>query len=200
MEEIVAWASAHGRLPDRHSAAQGERSMAQWLYLRRREAAAGILDPAYSDGLARCPGGWTTPGKRRMKPAGTTGSPSSRTSARKATTGPGTGTPTPTWNTPSAFGSMSSGTNAAAATSIPLRLKLLDDMLPGWQAGRTRGRPPGGDRQGCARWGQSEGLGQMCAARPHSFRLIQGLSESSGHTPARVGLGAPTGRGPHSAA
>jgi hypothetical protein len=24
----------------------------------------------------------------------------------------------------------------------PVKLKLLDDTVPGWQAGRTRGRPP----------------------------------------------------------
>jgi hypothetical protein len=34
----------------------GERSMARWLSLRRREAAGGTLAPAYSAGLARLPG------------------------------------------------------------------------------------------------------------------------------------------------
>jgi hypothetical protein len=55
MEEVIAWISAEGRLPDGRSSDRGERSMARWLSGRRREAAGGSLDPAYSAGLARLP-------------------------------------------------------------------------------------------------------------------------------------------------
>ena len=120
MEEVIAWVSAEGRLPDDRSGDRGERSMARWLSERRREAAEGTLDPAYS---ARSrPGarvGRKTAGKPRTKPAGTTASPSSWTSGRRATTGPATRTTTRSVNTPSACGSTPSGTNAAAANSTP---------------------------------------------------------------------------------
>ncbi len=56
MEDFVAWVSAEGRLPEGRSPDRDERSMARWLSGRRREAAEGTLDPAYSRGLARVPG------------------------------------------------------------------------------------------------------------------------------------------------
>ena len=55
MEEVIAWITAEGRLPRGHSENRGERSMARRLSDRRREAAEGTLDPAYSEGLARVP-------------------------------------------------------------------------------------------------------------------------------------------------
>ncbi|MFM9432964.1 hypothetical protein ACFDR8_003885, partial [Arthrobacter sp. MP_2.3] len=45
MEEVIAWVSAEGRLPDGRSGDRAERSMARWLSGRRREAAEGTLDP-----------------------------------------------------------------------------------------------------------------------------------------------------------
>jgi hypothetical protein len=57
MDELIAWVTAEGRLPEGRSGDRGERSMARWLSGRRREAAEGTLDPAYRDGLAQVPGG-----------------------------------------------------------------------------------------------------------------------------------------------
>ncbi|MET1156217.1 hypothetical protein [Arthrobacter sp.] len=56
MDEVIAWVSTHGRLLQERSADRSERSMARWLYLRRREAAGGTLDPTDSEGLPRVPG------------------------------------------------------------------------------------------------------------------------------------------------
>ncbi|MET1153135.1 helicase-associated protein, partial [Arthrobacter sp.] len=56
MEEVIAWVSGEGRLPEDPAGDRGERSMARWLSARRREAAEGTLDPAYSSGLSRVPG------------------------------------------------------------------------------------------------------------------------------------------------
>ncbi|WP_261792275.1 hypothetical protein [Arthrobacter sp. PM3] len=48
MDDVLLWVSAEGRLPEEGSTDRAERSLARWLYLRRREAAAGALDPVYS--------------------------------------------------------------------------------------------------------------------------------------------------------
>jgi hypothetical protein len=55
MEAVIAWISAEGRLPRDRSEHKDERSMARWLSDRRREANDGTLDPAFRDGLARVP-------------------------------------------------------------------------------------------------------------------------------------------------
>ncbi|MCB5273689.1 hypothetical protein BJG92_01213 [Arthrobacter sp. SO5] len=56
MEEIITWITGEGRLPRDRSEDKGERSMARWLSERRREAADATLDPVYRDGLSRVPG------------------------------------------------------------------------------------------------------------------------------------------------
>lgn len=44
-----------GRYPSRNAADESERKLAAWLRRRRRDAAAGILNPAVSEGLAVLP-------------------------------------------------------------------------------------------------------------------------------------------------
>ncbi|SKB73699.1 Helicase associated domain-containing protein [Arthrobacter sp. 49Tsu3.1M3] len=59
MDEVIAWIEAEGKLPRERSENKEERSMARWLSDRRREAAQGTLHAAYGEGLARVPGwGW----------------------------------------------------------------------------------------------------------------------------------------------
>ena len=99
MEEIIAWISAEGRFPRDRSEDKGERSMARWLSDRRREAADGTLHPAYREGLARIPGWAGNPRAAADEAGGMTGSPSSWTSAPKATTGPATTTTPQAGNT-----------------------------------------------------------------------------------------------------
>lgn len=117
MEEGIAWIMVEGRLPRDRSEDKGERSMARWLSERRREAAEGTLSPAYRDGLARVRSGQGTPGQQRTRPGGMTASPSWRTSAPKATTGPATTTTPRNGNTLLVCGSTPSGTSTAAGTS-----------------------------------------------------------------------------------
>ena len=98
-------------------------------------------------GLQRrsCPGarvGRTTAGKPRTKPAGTTGSPSSWPTARKATTGPATTTADSEREHTLGVWIHTQRYKHRRGELDPVKVKLLDDAVPGWQAGRTRGRPP----------------------------------------------------------
>ena len=117
MQEITAWISAGGRLPRGHAEHRDERSRARWLAERRREAAQGILDPAYRADSPRFRSGTETTGQPGTTRDGRTAWPGSWTSGRKATTGPATTTTTQSANTPSACGSTHKGTNTAAANS-----------------------------------------------------------------------------------
>lgn len=142
MEEVIAWVSAEGRLPDGRSGDQGERSMARWLSGRRREAAEGTLDPAYSDGLAQVPG-WVE-NRRKVEDEARwhkrlaelvdfrlEGNDWPRhhdyDSEREHTLG--------VWIHAQRY-------KRRRGELDLLSVKLLDDAAPGWQTGRTRGRPP----------------------------------------------------------
>jgi hypothetical protein len=119
MDEIVDWVSAQGRLPGGRSGDRGERAMARWLSLRRREAAEGNLEPAYSAGLARVPG-WLDNRREAEDEARWHDRLAQLVDFRQeCTTGPATTTMAQSVNTPSECGSTPSGTNAAAANSIP---------------------------------------------------------------------------------
>ncbi|CAN7572686.1 helicase associated domain-containing protein [Arthrobacter sp. LjRoot78] len=142
MEEVIAWALAEGWLPVGRSGDRGERSMARWLSERRREAADGTLDLAYRDGLARVPG-WLE--NRRevedearwhhrlaqlvdFREEGNDWPRHGKTdSDREHTLG--------VWIHTQRY-------TCRRGELDPVKLKLLDDAVPGWQVGRTRGRPP----------------------------------------------------------
>ncbi|MDP9983118.1 hypothetical protein J2W14_002531 [Pseudarthrobacter oxydans] len=114
--------------------------MARWLSGRRREAAEGTLDPAYRDGLARVPG-WR--GNRRdaedearwhhrlaqLEDFRHVGSNWPRhmdcDSEREHTLG--------VWIHTQRY-------KNRRGELDPGKVKLLDDAVPGWQTGRTRGR------------------------------------------------------------
>ncbi|WLQ05061.1 helicase associated domain-containing protein [Arthrobacter oryzae] len=142
MEEIIAWISAERRFPRDRSEDKGERSMARWLSDRRREAAQGTLHAAYSEGLARIPGWHWNP----------------RTAAEEAR-----------WHRRLAqlvdfreegndwprhkkcdserehllgVWIHSQRQTHRRGNLDPTKIQLLDEAVPGWQAGRTRGRPP----------------------------------------------------------
>ena len=117
MEELIAWVSAEGRLPVGRSGDRGERSMARWLSARRREAAEGTLDPAYSDGLARVPG-WADNRREAEDEARWHDHLTQLVAYREeGNDWPRHQSPTRSANTPSGCGSTPSGTNAAAANS-----------------------------------------------------------------------------------
>jgi hypothetical protein len=141
MDELIAWVKAEGRLPRDRSGQRSERSMARWLSGRRREAAEGTLDPAYRDGLAQVPG-WL--GNRReaedearwhhrlaqLVDFRHEGNDWPRhkdcDSEREHILG--------VWIHTQRY-------KRRRGDLDPVKVKLLDAAVPGWQAGRTRGRP-----------------------------------------------------------
>jgi hypothetical protein len=141
MDEVVAWALAEGRLPEDRSGDRGERSMARWLSARRREGAEGTLDQAYRDGLGRVPG-WADNRREAEDEArwyhrlaqlvdfreeGNDWPRHQKTDLdREHTLG--------VWIHTQRY-------KRRRGNLDPAKLKLLDDAVPGWQVGRTRGRP-----------------------------------------------------------
>jgi hypothetical protein len=140
MEEIIAWISAAGRLPRDHADDKAERSMARWLSVRRREAAEGTLDPAYRDGLAQVPR-WVE-NRRKVEDEARwqerlaelvdfrlEGNNWPRhhdyDSEREHTLG--------VWIHTQRY-------KRRRGELDPVKVKLLDSAVPGWQTGRTRGR------------------------------------------------------------
>lgn len=142
MDELIGWITAEGRLPHDRSGQRGERAMARWLAGRRREAAEGILDPAYRDGLAQVPGWADNRREVADEPRwhdrlaqlvgfrqGGNDWPRHKDcdSEREHALG--------VWIHTQRYKSRRGDLN-------PVKVKLLDDAVPGWQAGRTRGRHP----------------------------------------------------------
>jgi len=141
MDDVVAWVKAQGRLPHDRSGQRSERSMARWLSGRRREAAAGTLDPAYRDGLAQVPG-WR--GNRRD--AENEARWHDRLAQLVEFRQEGHD-----WPRHKEFDSEREHTLGVwihaqrykhrRGDLDPVKAKLLDSAVPGWQTGRTRGRP-----------------------------------------------------------
>ncbi|WP_223987926.1 helicase associated domain-containing protein [Arthrobacter sp. NicSoilB8] len=141
MEELIAWVKAEGRFPEDRSGDRSERSMARWLSGRRREAAEGTLDPACRDGLARVPG-WAD----NRREAADEARWHHRLAQLAAYREEGNDWPR--------HKDCESEREHALGVWIhtqrykhrrgeldPVKVKLLGDAVPGWQAGRTRGRP-----------------------------------------------------------
>ena len=110
---------------------------------RRREAAEGTLDPAYRDGLAPVPGWLENRGEAEdearwhdrlvqlvvYREGGNDWPRHGKAdSEREHTLG--------VWIHTQRY-------KNRRGELAPVKLKLLDDAVPGWQTGRTRGRPPG---------------------------------------------------------
>ena len=142
MAGVIGWVSAEGRLPELRSGDRGERSVARWLSLRRREAAEGTLDPAYSDGLAGVPG-WADNHREVAHEARWHGRLAELVVFREE------GQDWPRHHDYESEREHTLGVWIHAqrykrrrGELDPVRTKLLDTAGPGWQAGRTRGRPP----------------------------------------------------------
>ena len=142
MEEVIAWVTAEGRLPRGHSENRGERSMARWLSDRRREEAEGTLDQAYRDGLARVPG-WAENRREMADEARWHDRLAELVDFRQE------GNDWPRHHNYDSEREHTLGVWIHAqrykrrrGDLDPVKVKLLDDAVPGWQAGRTRGRPP----------------------------------------------------------
>ncbi|WP_427136437.1 helicase associated domain-containing protein [Pseudarthrobacter sp. S9] len=142
MGEIIAWITAGGWLPRDRSEDKGERSMARWLSERRSEAAEGTLDPVYRDGLARVPG-WE--GNHRA--AADEARWHDRLAQLVDFRAEGND-----WPRHHDYASEREHTLGVwihtqrhkhrRGDLDPEKVRLLNDAGPGWQTGRTRGRPP----------------------------------------------------------
>ena len=116
--------------------------MARWLSRRRREAVEGTLDPAYNDGLARVPG-WADNRRETEDEARW----HHRFAQLAAYRGEGNDWPrhkdcdSEREHTIGVWIHTQQYTHHRGDLD-PVKLKLLDDTVPGWQAGRTRGRRP----------------------------------------------------------
>ena len=142
MEEVIAWVSAEGRVPEGRSGDRDERAMARWLSGRRREAAEGILDPAYAEGLAQVPG-WAENRWEVADEARWLGHLAELVDFRQE------GNNWPRHHDYDSEREHMLGVWIHAqrykrrrGDLDPVKVKLLDDAVPGWQTGRTRGRPP----------------------------------------------------------
>ncbi|WP_426996297.1 helicase associated domain-containing protein [Pseudarthrobacter sp. N5] len=142
MEEVIVWVSAEGRFPDGRSGERGERSLARWLSGRRREAAEGTLGPAYSHGLAQVPG-WAENRREAADEARWHDRLAELVDFREE------GNDWPRHHDYDSEREHTLGVWIHAqrykrrrSDLDPAKVQLLDAAAPGWQTGRTRGRPP----------------------------------------------------------
>lgn len=140
MEEIISWVTDEGRFPRDRSDDMRERSMARWLSYRRREAAEGTLDPAYRDGLAQMPG-WQENRRESEDEARWHRRLAQLVDFREE------GHDWPRHKKCDSEREHTLGVWVHAQRQKHRRgeleaekVKLLDTAVPGWQAGRTRGR------------------------------------------------------------
>jgi hypothetical protein len=142
MEELIAWVTAEGHLPNDRSVDRTDRSMARWLSARRREAAEGTLDQAYSHGLAHVPG-WTGNHREMADEARWHARLGELAAFREEGHD---------WPRHHHYDSEREHTlgvwihtqryKRRRGDLEPVKVNLLDTTVPGWQTGRTRGRSP----------------------------------------------------------
>jgi hypothetical protein len=142
MDEIIAWIESEGRLPSDRSDNKEERSMARWLSHRRREAAEGTLHAAYGEGLARAPD-WTRNARAAAEEARWHRRLAQLVDFREE------GNDWPRHKKCDSEREHTLGVWVHAQRQKHRRGELeaekarrLDAAVPGWQTGRTRGRPP----------------------------------------------------------
>ncbi|MCU1532996.1 MAG: helicase-associated protein [Arthrobacter sp.] len=138
MEEVIAWISAAGRLPHGRSGRTADGAVAVRASARSRR---GTLDPAYSEGLARVPG-WA----ENRREAADEARWHDRLAELAVFREEGND-----WPRHHDYDSEREHTlrvwihaqryKRRRDELDPVKVKLLDDAVPGWQAGRTRGRP-----------------------------------------------------------
>lgn len=66
MYDLLSFYRTEGRLPAAHAKCSSEQTLADWLYRRRRESAAGTLSHALREGLGVIPG-WDQASPRRAE-------------------------------------------------------------------------------------------------------------------------------------
>lgn len=143
MENIVALYKTEGRLPSFKGKTPGERALAVWLQRRRQDANRGALSPIYREGLKAIPGWNQQPGRKAKDDA--------RWHQRLAelTDYIATGNDWPRHKKTDSEQERTLGIWLHTQRMKHRSRKLdqdketqLDTDLPGWRAGRVRGRKP----------------------------------------------------------
>lgn len=147
MRELVAMVQETGRYPSRTADEVAERTLASWLQHRRQEDAAGTLAPAIRDGLAVLPD-WQRPPRPVAEEARWQDRLTALAAYRAA------GNDWPLHKSAVTGEEHHLGVWLHAQRQKARRGELgeaktgaLDDALPGWRAGRPRGRKPGNTTQ-----------------------------------------------------
>jgi hypothetical protein len=117
--------------------------MTRWLSVRRREAAEGALDPSYRDGLAPVRG-WQENRRESEDAARWHHRLAQLVDFRQE------GNDWPRYKGCDSEREHTLGVwihtqrqKHRSGELDPVKFRLLNNAVPGWQAGRTRGRPPG---------------------------------------------------------
>lgn len=134
--QLLAMVEARGRYPSRDAEDPAERDLAQWLRRRRRDAEAGVLNPAIGEGLAVLPDWQRKPGEARREQKW-------QDRLQQVAAYRATGEPWPRAN--SALTGVERELGRWLSTQrhtfrqgvlSPDRTRALDAALPGWLAGR----------------------------------------------------------------
>ncbi|MFE4542205.1 helicase associated domain-containing protein [Arthrobacter sp. NPDC056727] len=143
VRQLVALVQETGHYPSRTASAAEERTLATWLERRRHDAAAGTLAPAYRDGLAILPG-WQRPPRPVADEARWRDRLGALVRYRAA------GNDWPRHKAVAVGEEHELGVwlhaqrqKARRGDLAPAKAQALDEALPGWRAGRQRGRKPG---------------------------------------------------------
>ncbi|WP_157372518.1 helicase-associated protein [Arthrobacter sp. Soil736] len=141
MHQLVAMVQETGRYPSRNAESTSERTLAVWLQRRREDTRAGTLAPAFREGLAVLPGWEGKPRRgRRAEVARTARCPRRlprgrpRLARHKAVV-TGEEHELGVWLHSQRFKQRRGELDA-------LKTDALDNAVPGWRAGRQRGRRP----------------------------------------------------------
>ncbi|MBT2547203.1 helicase associated domain-containing protein [Arthrobacter sp. ISL-65] len=143
LRELVAMVQETGRYPSRTSTNRAERTLASWLERRRHDAAAGTLAPALRQGLDVLPD-W----RRLPRLAADEARWQDRLTALKAYLAAGNDWPLHKFSVTGEEHDLgvwlhSQRQKAHRGALDPAKSRTLDEAVPGWRAGRQRGRKPG---------------------------------------------------------
>lgn len=144
MHQLVAMVRDTGRYPSRNAESTSERTLAVWLQRRREDARAGMLAPAFRDGLAVLPG-WEGKPRAEADEARWQERLAALVAYRAA------GHDWPRHKAVIVGEEHDLGVRLHAQRYKARRGELeiqkataLDNAVPGWRAGRRRGRRAGG--------------------------------------------------------
>jgi hypothetical protein len=141
MQQLLAPVQETGRYPSRNSLSDTERTLAAWLQRRREDARADTLAQAYRDGLAVLPD-WQTPPRAEAEEARW----QNRLAALAAYRAAGNDWPRHKKVTGEehdlGIWLHVQRSKAHRGELAAEKIGALDSAVPGWRAGRQRGRKP----------------------------------------------------------